>query len=284
MSLLFAVALAAGAAEPCPLDLDRDGTDDPVDDFARWLCVETIATQQALDGDAKAAERRLTRLVQNELPGDDPALGIAYLRLGTSLARRGEVDAARAALDACVRQGSMRGACLDVRGLVDEEAAAIRTVPATWSFQGTVHGVFHPRAYWDKGSIRLKDVDGEGVLVWTTEVDGIEEDALVVTFSSPSPAPREIRLRVRSSDLAAEIEVDLVDDEGRAFAPRPRSFEVPPGDWVQITVNLADAPPLAPRGSPLRPAALARLVLRDATGMTGVSGRNELWIDEIEVR
>ncbi len=280
---LWLAAISAAWAS-CPQDVDGDGTPDRSTAFTRWLCVEEVEARSVVSADAAWTIERLVSMTGSDLPSDDPALALAWLRIGQAHLTLGEIDEARKALDACVRTGFLRGTCLDQRGAIDREAEAVRSVPSVWAFDQSVHGVFHPRGSWDKGTIRLRTVEGRGVLAWTTQVDAIEEDSLVLAFSRPAPAPRLLILTLRSLELDAEIEIDLIDDEGRTFAPRPRSFELPRGAWVVVEVPLVDAPPLAASGASLRSGMLSEVVLRDATGMTGVVGRSEIWIDQIEVR
>lgn len=282
--IALAVTTWAVAAEPCPSDFDADGRPDASTPLTRRLCVEAIAARAAADGDTVRAVAALRRLVNSEIPEGDPSMSGAYLTLARLLAESGQLDEAREVLEGCLRTGQARGACVELRSTLDLEAAAVRTVPITWTFDTPDHGVFHPRAYWDKGDLKLRRDDATTWLAWSTRVDGVREDELVVPLANPSPGPRTLRLRARATAMRAEIEVELVDEDGRRFVPRPASIEIPAEGWTDVEITLRDATPLDGGTARLDPTRLHRIVLRDATGLTGSVGRNEVHFDSLELR
>jgi hypothetical protein len=282
--IALAVVLAATAAEPCPPDFDGDGLRDARTPLTRRLCVEAIAARAAVDGDVASAIASLRRLVNSEIPGGDPSMAVAYLTLARLHADAGQLDEAREVLEGCLGTGQARAACVELRGQLDLEAAAVRSVPVTWTFDTPDHGVFHPRAYWDKGDLKLRSDATTTWLAWSTRVDGVREDELVVPLASPSPGPRTLRVRARATTMRAEVEVELVDEEGRRFVPRPASIEIPADGWTDVEVTLRDATPLDGGTARFDPTRLHRLVLRDATGLTGSVGRNEIHFDSLELR
>ncbi|MCB9680296.1 MAG: tetratricopeptide repeat protein [Alphaproteobacteria bacterium] len=263
---------------------------DPASDGGRltpqdwWVMVQRARFLDSLDGDPRAAVERYQDLVHNELPAGDPALSEALYWLARARWSIGEADAARDALDQCIRSGIDKARCTELRSRIDLEEESIRTVPTRWTFDNADHGVFHPRSYWDKGTIRLiTDVEGS-CLVWDTQVDPVKEDRLVVGFHAPQPPPRTIAFRLRSGEIRAVIEIELVDVYGHRYTTRLPTATLPVREWVRVQIDLSDTTPLDPDGPPLDPSDLYRLVLRDMTAITGATGRNELRLDDFEVR
>lgn len=256
----------------------------PSSAYHHWSCVERAKLLDALDGDAEAAVSRYTRLVHDELPAADPALSEALFWLAQTAWARGDVQAARSALDRCVQTGLAKARCTELRARIDLEAEGVSTVPVRWDFADTQHGFFHPRPYWDKGSIRIVAVAGQHWLAWSTLVDPLKGDQLVVGFTEPSPAPTRVVFRVRSVELTALLEVELIDTMGRRYTPVDGRIELAPGRFAEVGVDLTACTPVDPAAPPLDTGSLYRLVLHDATGLTGQAGRNEIHITSFEVR
>lgn len=249
-----------------------------------WERVWESLLTEALDGDLAAARARYEAVLEAEGPTGDPSLALLRYRLGMIDWALGDTAAARAVLDACVREGLDKARCLDLRGRIDLEADAVHSVPVRWDFADTRHGFVHPRAFWEQGSIRIANDDGGSALVWTTTVDGNREDQLVAGFRDPTPAPKLVRIRMSSRRMDGLVTLTFLDLEGRASGPPTRAFRLPRGEVVEIVVRLAEVLPLEADTPHLDPARLHRMVLRDVTGRSGAAGVNELWIDEVEVR
>lgn len=274
---LLAILAVAWAQVPDP--------DAPRTPAQLWAIVQEARTIESIDGDVKAAIARYTHLVHNELPAGDPSLSEALYWLAEARWSLGDAAGARDALDACIRSGIGKLRCVDLRSHIDREEESVRTVPVQWSFDSPDHGFFHPRQFWDKGAIRLRDEDGDSVLAWSTQVDALKGDQLVVGFHDPQVVPRTIRFRARSVEVTALLEIELVDVHGTRFAPTVRTWTLPPGIWVTVVVLLSGAQPLDdPDGDALDPSELYQFVVSDATGLTGVAGRNELQLDDFSVR
>lgn len=248
---------------------------------AAWRALAVLRARADLSSDLSGVRRDLDNLVASELTSTDPALGAALLALGELRWLAGDVDGARDALDACVRQAAQRVTCAMLRGTIDLEVEAVRAIPVRWTFDDADHGLFHPRAFWDRGSIRLDSRDGDGVLAWSSRVDALGEDQLVAGLDRPSPAPTRLRLRATSREVEARLEVRLIDDLGHAYLARAMPFRLPRRQTVDLDIALRDAIPVDPTSPPLDPARLYRLVLRDATGTTGFVGRNEIALHEL---
>lgn len=278
--MLAALLVAAGAwgSDVCP---DEPGLDPA---YRSWACVEQARVLEAVEGDAVAAAARYEALVRSELPDEDPALAEALYELGVARWTLGDLDGARAALDRCIRGGIRRGPCTELRTRIDLEADAVHVVPTTWTFDSPAHGFFHPRAFWHKGGLRIVQ-EGDGhYLAWSTRVDPMQGDQLIVGFRRPAPTPREVRFRARSLEVKALLQLQLVDVEGRRFAPAAPRTEVPVRAWTDVVLVLEDVVPVDPGGRALDPSRLYRLVVSDVTALTGISGKNEIHLDDFTVR
>jgi hypothetical protein len=255
------------------------------DDAERsWELVQGALLTEVLDGDLGSARERYAALVRSELPAGDPSLALAQFRLGEVCWVLGDPGAAREVLDACIRAGVEKARCLDLRSRIDLEADAVHTVPVEWTFADAHHGFLHPRAWWDKGSIRLVADNTRSELVWSTQVDGSQEDVLVMGFRDPTPAPRAVYIRLTSTQLDATIGVEVEDLDGHTYAIAGRDPVVPRGQAAELELRFADMIPVLPGTPPLNPARLHRLYLLDRSGRAGQSGPNELRIDVFGVR
>lgn len=286
----IAVALAALA---CAFTLARapgHAAEDAAagDPQRSWRLVQEALLLEVLDGDLRAARARYEALVKSELPAGDPSLALAEYRLGEVCWLLENDAAAREALDACIRAGVQKSRCLDLRSRIDLEADAVHDVPSSWTFSDAHHGFLHPRAYWDRGSIRL-ETGGEGdaersELVWSTQVDGSQEDVLVVGFRAPTPAPRSFQIRLVSTQLDATLAFELEDLDGNRYTTPGRDPVFTRGAQGDLTVRLADLVGINPGTPLLNPARLHRLYVWDRTGRTAQTGPNELHIDQFDVR
>lgn len=255
-------------------------------DPAAWQAVHEALLVDALGGDRLSAASRYEQLVRIELPAGDPSLSLALFWLGHARWVVGDLAGAREALDRCIRTGLDRARCLDLRSRIDLEAEAIHDLPVVWSFaDADDHGVFHPRTFWDQGAVRLSEAaDGEDVLAWSTRIDPLRPDELVVGFRDPTPRPREIRWTLRSLEVEATLEIVLFDLEGHAYVVPPGRTRLPVRETVQVVLDLSDARPTNTDAPPLDPARLHRMVVRDLTGLSGQLGRNELEVLALVVR
>lgn len=251
---------------------------------ASWSEVQRAQVDESIDGDEAAAVQRYEDLVHNRLTTGDPNLSDALYWLAAARWSLGDLQGARDALDQCIRSGVNKGRCIDLRSHIDLEEDSIRVTPVTWTFDTEDHGFFHPREDWDRGSIRIvKDGDGS-VLSWTTQVDPLVPDKLVVGFHDPTPTPTTMRLTATSVNLSATLEITLVDVYGHTFAPRPATWVLPPGVPTTLELRLDTPTDSAGGGAKLAPSNLHRLILRDITGRYGNVGPNEIRIDTFTLR
>lgn len=249
-----------------------------------WELSHEAMFLDALYGGPAAAVRRYEALLHEELSAGDPSLSRTLYHLAYARYVMGDVDGAREALDACIRSGHLKADCLDLRSRIDLDAEGVHAVPTRWTFDDEDHGVFHPRIYWDKGSIRIADRDGDALLAWSTAVDGARPDRLVVGFRNPTPPPQQITWEIESAEIEAAVRLELVDIDGHVYTPANRRIALPRGQRHVLRVVLAEAVPVDRTSPPLDPARLHRMHLIDVTGTTGQLGRNELHIHRFEVR
>lgn len=261
----------------CPVE------DGPSTALHRWTCVQRAKLADTLVGDSDTTLARYAQLVRSRLTAGDPSLSDALYWLGAGLWEIGDVEGARDALDQCIRTGLDEARCVDLRGRIDLEVEAVHRLPVHWTFDTPDHGFFHPRPYWDLGVLRLKADDATSALAWATRVDPVQQDRLVVGFRDPMPAPAVVAFRARSAEMIALLDLVFVDVEGRRWRPRDR-LRVPLRTWTTFTIDLGDLVPDDEAQPPLVPTALHRLVVLDATALTGRLGRNEIQIDDFEVR
>lgn len=252
--------------------------------FETWQAVHEAMLRESLDGDLDAAEARYTDLVHNVLPSGDPALARALLQLGRVRDLSGNTNGAREALDACVATGMAKAPCLDLRAEIDLEADAVRSVPVHWTFDDAQHGFLHPRAYRDKGVMKIETVQdsGESVLAWVKTVDAIRDDMLVVGFQQPSPPPRSLRMQLTSVELDATLRIEVEDVDGHRYTTSAISLDKGVPQDVRLSVSALR--PLDEESPPVRGAELHRMYLVDVSGTFGQVGTNVLRLDDFQVR
>ncbi len=249
-----------------------------------WSEVQRAQVDESIDGDEAAAVQRYEDLVHNRLTAGDPNLSDALYWLAAARWSLGDLKGARDALDQCIRSGVNKGRCIDLRSHIDLEEDSVRVTPLTWTFDTEDHGFFHPREDWDRGSIRIVKDGGGSVLSWTTQVDPLVPDKLVVGFKDPSPAPSVMRLTATSVNLSATLEITLVDAYGHVFSPPPATWVLPQGKPTTIELRMDSVTDQAGEGAKLVPSQLHRLIVRDITGRYGNVGANEIRVDTFTVR
>ena len=210
-----------------------------------WELTQMSLLDEALTGDMRAAENSYESIAHAILPPEetrqlslaDPALPRVLYWLGRARWTLGDIDGARDALDRCIRTGLEKGPCLDLRSRIDLENDAVHELPVAWDFEDALHGVFHPRRFWHRGSIRIIADETSSLLEWSTTVDGSTQDELVVAFRSPQPAPKTIRLVVWSGELDGALQVVLEDIEGQTYIPEAKPIRVAQQEVSEIILE-----------------------------------------------
>ncbi len=249
----------------------------------RWDAIADATLDWSVDGDPVQAARRYHELLQQL--GDSPESGDLRYRLARARWDLQLWDEARDALRDGIRTGSCAAPCFDLLGRIELDAAAIRTTPVTWTFDGTDHGIFHPWGHSDVGSIRTQTTteSADPALIWSTTATVREGDELVVAFDRPLPPPSRIAMSVRATQQDAWLRAWVIDADGNSyFVGTP--IRVPTGSSIEWTLDLDEA--TAIEGSPTRLDAsrLWRLILRDTTALDGSgTGPNDILIDDFRI-
>jgi hypothetical protein len=264
------------------------------DDDARrnWELTQAGLLEEVLSGNLEAAEARYQAISELILPAEetrqltvaDASLPEALYWLGRARWARGDVDGAREALDRCIRAGVEKAPCLDLRSRIDLDVEAVHQVPTSWTFEDANHGVFHPRALWHRGSLRLVNDGDTSQLEWRTHVDGTTPDELVVGFREPEPTPETLRIVIRSLELDGALQIVFEDTEGQIYIPETKPIRLDKGVTRDIVISISEFRSAVPGGPTLEPERLHRLRIRDATGLTGQLGPNVWALDLFEVR
>jgi hypothetical protein len=201
----------------------------------------------------------------------------ALSRAARIAATNGDLDGARARLDACLSLASSttasRGACLEARATLDLEADAVRTLPTVWTFDSPDHGLAHPRAWWDQGDIALIPATEGGGLRWTVRVDAERDDRLALAFALQDASPRVVRIELTSAREAGALRAVVEDLDGRTWAVEERDWQAPADARARWTIELDHLLPedgLAPSTLDLR--RLHRLYIMDRTARLGAYG------------
>lgn len=249
----------------------------------RWDAIADATLDWSIDGDPVEAARRYHELLQQV--GDSPESGDLRYRLARARWDLQLWDEARDALRDGIRTGSCTAPCFDLLGRIELDAAAIRTTPVTWTFDGTDHGIFHPWFHSDIGSIRTQTTteSADPALIWSTTATVREGDELLVAFDQPNPAPRRISMNVMATVQDAWLRAWVIDAHGNSYVVGT-SIRIPTGAEVEWTLDLAEA--TAIEGSPIQldTSDLWRLILRDTTALDGsATGANEIHIDDVRV-
>jgi len=277
-ALLVGTALAASlpamAQEPGSLSGDPR---------AAWEAVHRVRALEALASDLSDVQAYWARLATSQLSASDAALGVALFELGESRWLSGDIADAREALDSCIRQTAERQRCAELRARIDLEVEAVRAVPVHWTFDDADHGLFHPRAFWERGSIRLGRVGDDGVLLWRTHVDALGNDQLVAGFDRPVPPPARVSLTVRAQSRDARLEVVVEDDLGHQYPLTRPALRLPQGETVRVTLPLVDRSGPGPDMPPLDASRLYRLRLVDVTARRGGTGEHVVVLSDLVI-
>jgi hypothetical protein len=241
---------------------------------------------ESADGDLERAIEIYSALARRlEGRGEPELRAQALLALGRAQLRLGRLAAAQEAFDTC-RRISTSGLAVDTRECAEAarrvaiEEGAVRSVPTVWTFdEGT--GGFVLLA--SRGSMAVESVGGDGVLVWTQELEGAETPELVVGFDRPPTPPRGLRFAVwAEGDEGALLGVIVEDELGRSY--RPGDFFYADATRRTWEIRLEDLAPLDPGWPPLDPGRIAAVHLRDRTGsLTTARIRHRILLDDFTV-
>ena len=247
-----------------------------------WETLQDNLLKQSLDGDVPGEIAGLEVLTQQS--ADDPLRAVALYWLGQARYAHGDVDGARSALKECARvaDGDARQPCESVLGQIEVEGDAITKVPLRWTFDHDVGGFVHPWTFQEKGSISVAPGDGgDPYLQWSTDVVPGSVDELVVGFHAPSPAPRGVRLSVRSHGTDTRLHLLFTDIWGRVYAYAGNEV-VPADKWTDLDVHFDQLQGLDRTEPALQTQQLDRLVVQDRAA-SGHAGQNVIDIDDFEV-
>lgn len=127
----------------------------------------------------------------------------------------------------------------------------------------------------------LTDLDGDRVVVWTTVVQNVSDDAIMLAFADRGPS--RIRMRLRADRFSANMRGRLEDDEGQQWTARIPTVST--RDWVEVQLSLSDFALVGdPFGRPPDPRSLRSFLLMDVTGYRGEeSGENRIYIDDLDL-
>lgn len=242
-----------------------------------------IALYRALligaEGDTERELRSLIDL-SHALEANDPQLGETLYWLGAELFGVGRIDEAREALTRGIRTGGC-GRCRDLLELLELDDKSVRTTPVLFTFDSPDHAVFHPSRVGELGSIEISTELADPVLSWTTTLRMGDPDRLVIGLRNPDPPPRTLSLEVFSHEQDALLEVVVEDAHGLQYG-LSQPLEAPRGIPTRLEADLTLLLPLE-AGEPLDPTQMTLLYLVDRTARRA-SGRNRLWIDDIELK
>ncbi len=129
--------------------------------------------------------------------------------------------------------------------------------------------------------VSVTDVDGDRVVVWSTVVQKVSDDAIMLVFADRGPS--RIRMRLRADRFPANLRGRLEDDEGQQWTARIPTVSV--RDWSEVQLTLADFALVGdPFGKQPDPRKLRSFLLMDVTGYRGEeSGENRIFIDDLEL-
>lgn len=268
MILLAAFALAADPAQ-------------------EWETLYDARLVEAADGTPEVAVLYYEELV-GDLRADDPLYGTAWYWLGRTRYGLGDTEGAITALRIAVGEGDVRPQAAALLGRIELHERAVRTLPATFGFDGGDPGAF-VRAWEaaEKGKLQARNVYGGFVLAWETTVLSGEADHISAAIAADSRVS-SVAFQVRAQSFPAELRVTMSDGAGgRYSAP---VIQVPTGQWLSVTLPIASFRSTdgarGGHGNALRSGDPVRLVeIEDLTGLLSPDrGANTLYIDAFEIR
>ncbi len=167
---------------------------------------------------------------------------------------------------------------------LEEHRKIVPQLPAKFSFDADVGGLYHARSRRHKGRLGHELADGEGVAAWRSYVIGGEDDLLMVRFAQKEPRPLSVKLRVSARNFPAHLTFFLVDVEGVNHATKPRNIR-PEDGWTTLTFAPGDFSSLAvDRDAQLGDRPIRYLMIQDVTGHSSTDrGENVVLFDDLEV-
>lgn len=242
-----------------------------------WEFLYDHLLAEALDGESGPARAAYQELVHS-LPAEDPTRAEALYWLGRVSYAQGDTENAQSVLREGVRAGAMRQRSLELLGQMALEEHSIKRTPSSWDFETSTHGFVHPWRYVAKGSIAASD----GVLRWTTTIDQLLDDLLVVGFDRPTPTPRGAKMRIRSVNKTARLQLVVTDTANHRYMFNEVIELKPDGEFVEIDCSFDDLRSLD-NETEFQAKKIDKLIIEDRSSEYGATGRNEIQIEHFEV-
>lgn len=245
-----------------------------------WQSVYDARLVDAL-GDPGVSSQLLVEQLDG-MPADHPERGEALYWLGRVRLDEGNAEEAeRLFREAAGFPLSQRDATIALARL-ELARAAIPRLPASCTFERDTCGFLRGWESVDKGALELRDEGDLSVLAWDTNVRGAEFDSIRVALAPGLPA-RGLTMKVRATEIAADLRVVVRDGSGGAWASPV--FVVPTDAWLPIDLSLTTLAPLSPSTQGATPRGVRVIELDDISGMLSTErGPNTLLLDELTIR
>lgn len=245
--------------------------------------------EEVLYGDLEGARVRYMRLAQDEAV-DGVARADAVFLWGRVLYDLGRYEEAREVLLEGIRSGTCPQRCRLLHETMEIDLASVDELPVTWTFDRANHGVFHPSAVQDLGSIKLAlSPNGDPALMWTTTSQMGRSDRLVMGVRRPEPPPEVLELGVTSVQAPAVLRAYVVDEVGRLYG-QEEPIRLAAGVRMQLAIRFEELIEVRSDLGVGEPASLAldrgsitRIVLEHATPLPQNETR-QLYLHAVTIR
>ena len=252
----------------------------------------------ALDGTPKVAAQYLEETLE-ELPPEDPLHGEALYWLARARLEEGRTEDALtllrevggdplagprarlllAHLDLSSHQfARLPVTCTfdrDTCGLVrSAEVAVGGNKPANPAVGG---GRTQPRS-----TLEIIDFGDDSALAWDTTVETTESDRIALALA-PGLQLREMSVRVRASQFAAQIRITASDGSGGRWSTA--MIRVPTEEWIEVDFPLSAFSAVNPAPQSREPRAVRVVEIEDLSGKLGSErGENTLLLDDLVLK
>jgi len=233
---------------------------------------------QALDGTSDVAAQLLDESL-DDLGADDPQRGEILFWLGRARWESGDGDAAVSLLQESARDPATATRARTMLAQIELIRHQVTRVPLNCGFDHDTCGLQRAWEDAEKGGIERQDVGDGQALAWDTTITSAGSDHLLLAIA-PDQRVTRIGLRVRSSQVSADLRLNVMDGTGGRWSSQ--MYRVSTDEWLTIEVPVARFTRATPVPFDSTPPRVRVLDIEDLTGMLSTErGPNTLLLDDL---
>jgi len=252
------------------------------EDVQDWATLLDALLIEMGDGNVAEAEARLELLLMR-LDDEDLLRGQVAYWLAHSRMSLGDSRGALEALEIATSRADTRERAHALRSQIEALGNQLSVLPFETDLSDGKSPFVHSWMHSAEGQIEIRmESDGNQALLWTTTLRDRTDDQITVNFAQDAPSPVSIALRAKAAPFPAWLHVVAEDKDGTSF--RSRTLQIPPSEWTDISVNIADLLPVIPTPN-AQIGVVQSLSIQDVTAWQSADrGVRQLWLDDVVIR